>query len=484
MAQNDIRYMLNGGFFNGSWTGEGEAPAISYDRVYDSEDMVQPYRNVVTDGIFAYETADGTEDATLEVGFACAVKSGENAVTLQPGSGLINHHWFELDHIETVEISQNSSLTPRVDSLIIQCNMGMSDRAMYLIYRQGTASAPALEGDGTTIFEFRLWNITVPSNQIGGAISLEDRRGMDECPYITGLLQQLSLQDRLDHFDQQAQDKIDSFDDMFDEKVGEYDTQFATKISQYDSQFAQKLQGYDNSMSEIWAEWESLKAQIGQGGGGGISTNLTITRGYLTYESGTITIDGYNPNTDTVFLFINGLYANTTNDYDLSTAGVITFKNTINSGAGIDWWKFTVTQSGGGDTPPTQGFTLTVGQYDGTTLQPEEDGSYDLDDGVSYFITAPSFSGTYKWEMLDGQSWNIMVGQTGASVTVTGGQHDGIRCTVTYNETDYISTALSFGIAITGTVETPVIKITEADGYVHQTQSTQNKVATPSITIH
>lgn len=505
MAQNDVKYTLKGGFFNGAWIGEGDAPAVSYDRVYDSEDMIQPYQNVVTDGIFAYETTVDSDEPVLQMGFSCAV-NGSSEVALQSGSGILNHHWFELDHIETIEVAQNSTLTTRIDSLIIQCNMGMTDRAMYLIYRQGTASQPALEGDGSTVFEFRLWNINVPSNQVGGAITLDDKRATDDCPIITGLLQQLSLQDRLDKFDQDVQDKLNGidaqvaeklsgYDEQFGQKIDQYDTQYSSKLVQYDSQFQQKLQTYDNSMTQIWAEWESLKAQIGTGGGGGTivqGNNLTITRGYVSYTSGTVTITDYNAETDTVFVFINGLYANTTNDYSIDNTGVITFKNTISSGADIDWWKFRITQSSGGgggtDTPPVESFALSVRSYDGSTVSAGTDGSYALETGVAYFIVAPAYAGTYRWETKDGSSWNTVSGETGVSVTVTGGEHDGIRCVITYEEQEYTSTELSFSIEISGTAEAPLIQIVEEDGYTHQSETPDEpepaqKVATPEITV-
>ena len=506
MAQNDVKYTLKGGFFNGAWIGEGDAPAVSYDRVYDSEDMIQPYQNVVTDGIFAYETTVDSDEPVLQMGFSCTV-NGSSEVVLQSGSGILNHHWFELDHVETIEVAQNSTLTTRIDSLIIQCNMGMSDRAMYLIYRQGTASQPALEGDGSTVFEFRLWNINVPSNQVGGATTLDDKRGTDECPIITGLLQQLSLEDRLNKFDEDVQDKLNGidaqveeklsgYDEQFGQKIDQYDTQYNSKLVQYDSQFQQKLQTYDNSMTQIWAEWESLKAQIGSGGGGGTivqGNNLTITRGYVSYTSGTVTITDYSAETDTIFIFINGLYANTTNDYSIDSTGVITFKNTISTGADIDWWKFRITEASGGggtttDTPPVQSFALSVRSYDGSTVSAGTDGSYALETGVAYFIVAPAYAGTYRWETKDGSSWNTVSGETGVSVTVTGGEHDGIRCVITYEEQEYTSTELSFAIEISGTAEAPLIQIVEEDGYTHQSETPDEpeptqKVATPEITV-
>ena len=503
MAQNDVKYTLKGGFFNGAWIGEGDAPAVSYDRVYDSEDMIQPYQNVVTDGIFAYETTVDSDEPILQMGFSCAV-NGSSEVVLRSGSGLLNHHWFELDHVETIEIAQNSTLTTRIDSLIIQCNMGMTDRAMYLIYRQGSASQPALEGDGSTIFEFRLWNINVPSNQIGGAMTLDDKRATDDCPVITGLLQQLSLEDRLKDFDSQIDeklknydsqfnDKIEGFDSQFSQKVEQYDTQYETKLSQYDSQFSQKMQTYDNSMTQIWAEWESLKAQIGSGSGGGTiinTNNLEITRGYLEYASASpVTISDYDEERDTIFLFINGLYANTVNDYSIDSSGAITFKNTINNGAGIDWWKFRITQTSGGGgttTEPEQGFQLTVKAYDGSTVQPSEDGRYQLGNGISYFLTAPYYAGTYRWEsQYEDDAWTQIEDAEGLTLVIVGGDYTAVRCIVTYQETEYISEEVGLELEISGTVEDPIIQIEEDDGYIHQNEvvAPTEKVATPVITV-
>lgn len=507
MAQTDVKYQIKGGFFNAKFIGEQgtEEPVFSYDRLYDSEDMIQPYRNIVTDGIFAYKTSVGSEESVLKMGFDLSVL-GNNEVSLTVGSGILNHHWFELEHIQNIDIATNYNAWTRIDSLIIQCNMSSLDRCFYLIYRQGTASQPALETDNSTIFEIRLWNIEVPYfNASNLTPNLTDMRATDECPVITGLLQQLSLEDRLNKFDEDVAEKLDEIDDTLNEKIEGYDTQFQqkieqydaeynTKISQYDSQFQQKLQSYDNSMTQIWAEWEALKSQIGSGGGGGIiiqGSTLSITRGYISYTSGTVAISDYDAETDTIFVFINGLYANTTNDYSIDSSGVITFKNTISSGADIDWWKFRITEAqggGGGTEEPTQGFSLAIRSYEGTDITPEEDGSYKLLEGTSYFAVAPSFMGTYRWETQDGSdNWNPVSDESNTTLIISGGEHTALRCIVNYNDTDYISATVTFTIAISGTVEDPVIQITEDDGYVHQTEASEpeptQKVATPVIEV-
>lgn len=519
MAQNDVKYTLRCGFFNGSWIGEGEAPAVEYDRVYDSSDMMEPYSNVVTDGIFAYESNVGGGDGELEVGFACSPHDSEaNTVTLGVGKGIINGHWFNLDHSQNIEVAQNSSLTTRVDSIIVQCNTQMLDRAVYLIYRQGTATHPALETNDSTIFEFRLWDINVPSNQLEGSISVTDMRGTDECPYITGLLQQLSLDERLNKFDedvenklnqydQDLQDKLDSYDSQFNEKidgyteqvntliqntnttitnkiqefeneadekmagydstfnskVSGYDSTFEGKISSYDSQIQQKIQSYDASMTQIWAEWNAIKQEIeetGGTGGGGVSTTISIATQHLEYTSGTVQVADYDVATDTVFVFINGLYANTTEDYTLA-GGIITFKNTINSGAVIDIWKFRVVTVTVGTEDPVQGFSIVLKDTAGEAVSVNADGTYHIESGNSYFVEAPLYTGTYSWEQYDGSQWQAIAEQSSTTLTFSAGQYSKLRCVIHFEQTDYISTELSFTVE-GGTIQqvaTPVITI-------------------------
>lgn len=513
MATNDVRYTLNGGFFNARWTGEGEAPAVTYDRTYDSEDMMQPYINVVTEGIFAYQTNESGGEPQLQVGFPCTVKTNENTVSIQAGRGILNHHWFELDHTENISIATNSSLTNRIDSLIIQCNMNMDERAMYLIYRQGTASAPALETNNTTIFEFRLWNISVPNMNTGTEqITLEDKRGTIECPYITGLLQQLTLDERLNKFDDDVTEKINSYDqqllDKIDEfenqgqsaistfntnsseaienfetesgqkitafettsnekistfetnsedaintfnttsqqKLGQFDSQFQQKLSGYDSQFSAKLQSYDNSMASIWAEWNAIKEEIEETGGGGITTSISVATQHVEYTSGTITVADYASLTDTIFVFINGLYANTTDDYTFAD-GVITFKNTINSGAVIDIWKFRVQTIASGADDPVQSFALEVKDSGNDNVTIDGDGTYHITSGASYFAKAPLYNGTYRWEQYSGSEWTTIENQSSTTIPFSAGQYSQLRCVITYNGVEYVSTAITLTVS-------------------------------------
>lgn len=95
---------------------------------------------------------------------------------------------------------------------------------------------------------------------------------------------------------------------------------------------------YKNGKTSEWntwfnqtkSDWQEFLSQATS------SFSIQLIKQHVDYTSGTITITGYNSTKDQVVVYINGLYASVEDDYTLSTSGVITFKNTINSGAVID----------------------------------------------------------------------------------------------------------------------------------------------------
>lgn len=456
----DVRYLLDGGFFNGMYIGEGEEPTYSYDRMYDSEEMCEPYRNIVTEGIYAPEQVVGSE-SELVPGFNVSISNGRQAV-VYPGSGIIDGHWFRLDIQQAVEIPVNSLLTNRLDSLIIEIDM--NDRAVYLVYRTGSSPTnPPKLVDNSSYKEFRLCNIDVTSNTVSNqTASYEDTRGTEECPYITGLLQQLTLDERLDKFDEDVEQKLQSYDTQFDNKLSAYDNTFNSKISGYDATFNNKIQSYDNMMNLIQSEWEQLKQQIIDTGGGGGSTDISIIQQHQSYTSGTITVDGYNSITDTIFVFINGFFANTTTDYDFAN-GVITFKNTINSGASIDIILFRVITGA----TPVDGFSLTLFNKDNAEVNPNDSDQYPVVSGLQYDVETPNYSDcTWQWQYRSaaGDSWTDIADSNARRVTITPSSYYSIQCIVTYDGEAKTSKEMIFTASSEGVVATPTFTETYLNG--------------------
>lgn len=436
---NDVLYTMQCGFFNGEWTGEGAEPVFSYDRIYDSDQMNMPYKRIVTEGIFGIldpQPGGGPDDTIPGDDFKVTKGTGLQVI-VAAGNGIIGNRWFELEQDQAVTINTNSTVANRIDSIIIQLNK--QDRTVYLVYRPGNSptTPPALQttSDGS-IKEFRVANITVTSGYDESTITVSDRRAYDECPLVTGLLQQLSLGDRLNKFDEDV----------------------AEKLASYDSQFQNKLTQYDTAMQAIYDEWAELKQEIINTGGGGSGGSVEIATQHVgDYTTGnTITVTDYEYTTDTIFLFINGFYANTTDDYTLSDEGVVTFKNTINTGAIIDIVKFRVVKGA----TPMDDFSLTVLDGQGIEQTPTDvqSNTYTLQPNTVYTMKTPAYGTAYGYawsgKVSSGAEWTTITGATD-TIQVNSSDYVAVRCVVSGASDSW--TSITTNIQLMQNVATPTI---------------------------
>lgn len=163
---SDTTFLISGGFFD----------AVDSDRLYSADQMNQPYKKLIHDGI--NREADGTTP-----GFAVTAGGGMN-VLVATGNAMIGGKWAENKAVQTIAVAGNTSGSARIDSIILQCDKSRAVRAVQIVYRHGTTAAPDLVSDDD-ITELRLANIRVPS--AASAIASEnitDTRGGAECPWV------------------------------------------------------------------------------------------------------------------------------------------------------------------------------------------------------------------------------------------------------------------------------------------------------------
>lgn len=162
----DIFQTITGGFFD----------SVNKDRLYSADQMNMPYKKLISDGLIFEGGASGT---VFKV-----TAAGGMTVNVAPGNALIGGKWAENEDALPLEVSGNTSESTRIDSVILRLDSNPETRAVGVVYRQGDATAPALDtSDG--IKEFRLANITVPVNaaSITNA-NIADTRGTPDCPRV------------------------------------------------------------------------------------------------------------------------------------------------------------------------------------------------------------------------------------------------------------------------------------------------------------
>lgn len=183
----DAKYTVSCGFFD----------AVDNDRLYTADQMNNPYKRIVSNGIFA--GADGSESSDFAVSLA-----GTNRVRVLSGNAIIAGKWFESVTNWLFDIPENSSAYPRIDSVLLQVDTTLSGRAGSVIYRTGTAAQspehPAINTD-EGVYEYRVADIYVSgSGRPLASDDITDTRGGEECPWITALLYQADNAARIDEF--------------------------------------------------------------------------------------------------------------------------------------------------------------------------------------------------------------------------------------------------------------------------------------------
>lgn len=166
------------GFFN----------SVGQDRLYTAEDMNEPYKSLVSNGVFA--TQKGTPSDYLQV-----VANGDLTVTVKAGRGIFGDKWFLSDSEVTLTLNSPSVTLSRIDSIVVRIDRTESVRSASIIVRTGITSsspvAPTMFRDDY-VTEYRLADIRVQSGATAISQSqITDQRGSADCGWVTSLVQQV-----------------------------------------------------------------------------------------------------------------------------------------------------------------------------------------------------------------------------------------------------------------------------------------------------
>lgn len=264
----DQIFQMNCGFFD----------SIDKDRLYSADEMNRPYKRIISNGVFA--TQLGTPSTDLQVN-----AYGNNmSIMVSPGEALFADKWFQNPTIQSIVVPTNSSIIPRIDSVIAQVDKRLVGRIGNLIYRTGTpSSSPVAPAINTTenVIEYRIANIRVePGATKITQANITDLRGSAECPWITSLIKQVDTSE------------------LFNQWVVAYNNYYADSTEDFTNWSAEKKAEF-----EQWLE--NLTDQLT------VATNVIIlSHNYLSTEAIStipIGIPSYDKETDALMVFINGI---------------------------------------------------------------------------------------------------------------------------------------------------------------------------------
>lgn len=253
MAEQRIK--VNCGFFD----------SINDDRLYSAEEMNRPYRRLVSNGVFAKQNGQPAND--LQV----LSNNGMNIIVKQ-GDGIFADKWFNNPNDKVITIDTNTDIVPRIDSIIVQVSSLTDERAGYIMYKKGTPASepqPPTLNTNESVKEYRLANIYVDVNANNILQSnITDLRGSSECPWITGLIEQVDTSQLFLQYQKAYEDFYNNIENEF--------------------------QNYYNETTEGFQEWfESLQDTLSGDVAGNLLNLINTKADKKKLYNVTIPIDGW-----------------------------------------------------------------------------------------------------------------------------------------------------------------------------------------------
>ncbi len=220
---------ITSGFFN----------SVSGDRTYNAEDMTRYFEGLVSPGVFANPSNN------LQV-----TSTGDSMnVSVQPGRGIIDCHWFKNDSAYSFTITAADALLNRIDAIVMR--YVVSERKIILALKTGTPAtnpvAPVMLRTADTM-EYCLATIAVNKGvtQISQANITDTRADRTVCGWITNLINniditalyaqwQTAFNEQLAAFDQYMQTKEAAFDAWYSQLTESL--QVVTTVKKYESSY-------------------------------------------------------------------------------------------------------------------------------------------------------------------------------------------------------------------------------------------------------
>ena len=218
---------VTSGFFN----------ALNHDRLYDALQMSSLFDGIITNGIFS------------TIGNAMQVQATGTGLTVKVRSGRawFNHCWINNDADYLVELDLAEVVLKRIDAVVIEVNQTTNVRDGMVKVVKGTPSSNPQRPTLTHTAEINQYALAYITLNAGTETITDSMitnvRGTNETPFITGVLQQVSIATLLTQWETEFDEYFDNFtstsevefQDWFNQKITEYDAWYQSMQTQYDT---------------------------------------------------------------------------------------------------------------------------------------------------------------------------------------------------------------------------------------------------------
>ena len=207
--------------------------ALNHDRLYDAIQMSSIFDGIIRDGIFS------------TIGDTMIVTAPEDGMYVNVGSGRawFNHTWTLNDTAYPIEAEQAEVVLDRIDAVILEVNSSAEVRANSIKFLKGTPSSNPVKPTLThnaEVNQYALAYVRIKAGQTTIFQSdIENAVGTDETPFITGALQQVSIETLLQQWEAEFNTYFTNFQNT---STTEFDDWFQRMKDQLSQDAAGNLQ--------------------------------------------------------------------------------------------------------------------------------------------------------------------------------------------------------------------------------------------------
>lgn len=218
------------------------------DRKYNSLQISQIFDGVIRDGIYA------------TIGEKMVVKKSNypNSVVVGPGRGWFNHTWNYNDADLLLEGEPSEILLNRIDAIVLDIQGGNDERTNDIIWVKGTPSQNPVHPEMIhtvdhhqypLAYVYRQANVNVINQE-----NITNTVGSSECPFVTGILENVSIDDLLLQWKDQWAQFVANYEDTATDWMDAQKELFLSWANQMKETIEEFTSDYEESATDWMSE--------------------------------------------------------------------------------------------------------------------------------------------------------------------------------------------------------------------------------------
>lgn len=218
--------------------------SLNHDRKYNTLQMSSIFDGIIQDGVFMSITDKLMVDA----------ESGMTIIA-KPGRAWFNHTWTLNDAKLPLEVDPSELILDRIDAVVLEVNASQTVRANTIKMVKGTPSSSPQKPELTKSVDVNQYPLSYVTVRHGVTeitqADIENTVGTSECPFVTGIIDTISIDDLLVQWTEEWKLWIDAM-----KQSGEdWQQQAQEEFTQWSDQFKATMDVFQTNSEESFNTW-------------------------------------------------------------------------------------------------------------------------------------------------------------------------------------------------------------------------------------